>query len=97
MKARVELFLAPYAEMITVGTAAAVDFEDAPRAQEILNSLKSNPQILRADIILPDGRPLATYPPAGPPLDKAMWPRATPNWFKAFLPAIPGRRTCSSA
>ena len=67
VKSRVESYLAPYAEMISVGTSVAVDLEDASRAQAILNSLKLNPQILRADIILPDGRPLATYP-AGSPL-----------------------------
>ena len=59
VKSRVQQFLSPYAEMTTVGAEEAVDFEDAPRAQEILNSLKSNPQILRADLILPDGRVLA--------------------------------------
>ena len=75
VKSRVQQFLSPYAEMITVGTAVAVDFEDAPRAQEILNSLKSNPQILRADLILPDGRVLARYPQAGPPPDPSWWNR----------------------
>jgi PAS domain S-box-containing protein len=73
---RVQQLLAPYAEMITVGTAVAVDFEDSARAQEILNSLKSNPQIRCAVIILPNGRVLASYPPDSPPRDPAGWNRA---------------------
>jgi PAS domain S-box-containing protein len=74
-QSRVQQFLAPYAQMITVGTDVAVEFEDVPRAQEILNSLKSNPQILRADIVLPNGRLLATYPAKSQPLEPSLWKR----------------------
>ena len=81
LPARVENFLAPAAEMINVGTAAAVELADAPRAQEFLNSLKSNPQILRADILLPDGRLLATYPPTNAPPDTSWRNRPDGIYF----------------
>ena len=82
-QSRVQPFLEPYAQMIMVGTTVAVDFEKADRAQEILNSLKSNPQILRADIILPDGRLLATYPAGNRPLNPQQWKRLNGIYFSA--------------
>jgi PAS domain S-box-containing protein len=80
-QSRVQQFLEPYAQMISVGATVAVDFEKADRAQEILNSLKSNPQILRADIILPDGRTLATYPAGSRPLAPRQWNRLDGIYF----------------
>jgi len=51
----------PYAELVSVGAEAAVAFGDAARAQEILNTLRANVQILEAQIVLVDGRRLAHY------------------------------------
>lgn len=51
----------PYAQLVSVGANAAVSFEDPVRAQEILNTLRANPQILEAAILLEDGRLLANY------------------------------------
>jgi diguanylate cyclase (GGDEF)-like protein/PAS domain S-box-containing protein len=51
----------PYAQLVSVGADAAVAFEDTQRAQEILNTLKANPQIIEADIFLAGGRVLAGF------------------------------------
>jgi PAS domain-containing protein len=51
----------PYAELVSVGAEAAVAFGDAARAQEILDTLRANAQILEAKIVLADGRQLARY------------------------------------
>ncbi|HSI59034.1 MAG TPA: response regulator [Ideonella sp.] len=51
----------PYAKLVSVGAEAAVAFGDAARAQEILDSLRANGQILEAQIVLADGRRLARY------------------------------------
>ncbi|MEP6875191.1 MAG: response regulator [Burkholderiales bacterium] len=51
----------PYAELVSVGAEAAVAFGDATRAQEILDTLRANAQILEAQIVLADGRELARY------------------------------------
>lgn len=63
----------PYAHLVSVGTDTAVAFQDPQRAQEILDTLRANPQILEADIYLDDGRILAGFmqdtsgkPPAKP-------------------------------
>jgi PAS domain S-box-containing protein len=79
-RARVENYLSPYAEIIAVSATPAVNAGDKNRALEILNSLKSNPQILRADIIQP-GSALATYPANQPPLDQAEWNRPDGIYF----------------
>jgi diguanylate cyclase (GGDEF)-like protein/PAS domain S-box-containing protein len=50
----------PYANLVSIGSEAAIVFEDPLRAQEILNSLQANPQILEAEIILQSGRVLAS-------------------------------------
>jgi len=66
MPSRAQQYLTPYAEII----AAAVDAGNKDRAlQQILNSFKSNPQILRADVVRPDGTTLATYPAGNQPLE----------------------------
>ncbi len=53
--------LEPYAKLVSVGADGAVAFEDSARAQEILNTLQANPQIMEAAIVLQDGRTLASY------------------------------------
>jgi len=73
---RVQQILVPYAEIIRVSAGPAVETLDKDRAFKILNSLKSNPQIIRADIILPGGKTLATYPAQNTVLDPALWNRA---------------------
>ncbi|TPQ29240.1 hybrid sensor histidine kinase/response regulator [Methylomonas koyamae] len=59
LEQRVHQIMEPYAELIAVGTDSAVAFEDGQRAQEILDTLKHNPQLLGAHIVLSDGRLLA--------------------------------------
>jgi diguanylate cyclase (GGDEF)-like protein/PAS domain S-box-containing protein len=60
LEQRVRQILEPYAQLVAVGTDAAVAFEDPVRAQEILDTLRSNPHILDADLFLDDGRLLAS-------------------------------------
>jgi diguanylate cyclase (GGDEF)-like protein/PAS domain S-box-containing protein len=64
----------PYAHMLSVGTDTAVAFQDPQRAQEILDTLRANPQILEADIYLDDGRILASFMQ-----DKSGEPKAKPD------------------
>ncbi len=61
LEARARKVMEPYVQLVEVGTDAAVAFEDPVRAQEILNSLRANPQIIEADIHLEDGRLLARF------------------------------------
>ncbi len=61
MKSRAQKIMEPYAELISVGTETAVAFEDPRRAREILDTLHTSPQILKAEIFLRDGRLLAGY------------------------------------
>jgi PAS domain S-box-containing protein len=58
---RARLIMEPYAQLVAVGTDTAVAFEDPVRAQEILDTLRANPQILEAAIYLDDGRILARF------------------------------------
>jgi PAS domain-containing protein len=51
----------PYTQLVSVGAEAAVAFADAVRAQEILQTLRRDPQVLEASIVLADGRLLARY------------------------------------
>lgn len=60
LEQRARQILDPYAQLIAVGTDAAVAFEDPVRAQEILDTLRSNPHIHEADLYLEDGRLLAS-------------------------------------
>lgn len=60
LEQRVRQIMAPYAQLISVGTDAAVAFEDPQRAQEVLDTLRANPQILEAEIFLDNGRILAS-------------------------------------
>jgi len=61
LKGRAQKVMEPYAHLISVGTEAAVAFEDPGRAREILDTLQTSPQILKAEIILRDGKLLAEY------------------------------------
>jgi PAS domain S-box-containing protein len=77
---RVQTCLQPYAEMIR----AAGEAGNKDRAlQQILNSLKSNPQILRADLIGADGVTLAAYPPGVAPLARTGWNRPDGIYLEA--------------
>lgn len=58
---RARQIMEPYAQMVAVGTDAAVAFADPVRAQEILDTLRANSQILEAEITLDDGRRLASF------------------------------------
>jgi PAS domain S-box-containing protein len=69
LEKRARKSLEPYVSLVSVGVEAAVDFQGEERANEILGSLRSNPDILEAHLILPDGKPLASYhrtPPSEP-------------------------------
>lgn len=68
-EARVEQTFGPYAELVATAAVPAVAAKNRPAAMDILATLKANPQILRADIVLSDGRTLATYPAGNPPID----------------------------
>jgi PAS domain S-box-containing protein len=61
LKSRARKIMEPYAHLISVGTETAVAFEDPKRAREILDTLKTSSQILKAEIVLRDGRLLAGY------------------------------------
>jgi len=61
LERRARQIMEPYAQLVSVGAEAAVAFEDPGRAQEILNTLRANPQISEAEIVLGDGRLLARY------------------------------------
>src|SRR5512147_2723789 len=61
LERRARQIMEPYAQLVSVGAEAAVAFEDPGRAREILNTLRANPQILEAQIVLRDGRLLAGF------------------------------------
>ncbi len=61
LEQRAKQIMEPYAHMVAVGTDAAVAFEDSLRAQEILDTLRGNPQIQEADIHLQNGENLASF------------------------------------
>ena len=58
---RARQILEPYAELVSVGAETAIAFNGRQRAEEILNTCRSNPQIQEAAIILADGTLLAGY------------------------------------
>ncbi len=66
LEGRARAVVEPYAELVSVGADAAVAFGDATRAQEILNTLRANEQILEARIVLAGGRELARYSARAP-------------------------------
>jgi PAS domain S-box-containing protein len=61
LEQRAKQIMEPYAHLVAVGTDAAVVFEDPQRAQEVLDTLRANPQILAADIYLKNGKILASF------------------------------------
>lgn len=61
LEQRARQIMEPYAQLVSVGTDAAVAFADPTRAQEILDTLRANTQILEADIVLEDGSMLASF------------------------------------
>ncbi|WP_341890621.1 response regulator [Variovorax sp. YR752] len=61
LEGRARSVVEPYAELLSVGAEAAVAFGDAARAQEVLETLRANPQILEAQIVMANGRELARY------------------------------------
>ena len=61
MEERALQIMEPYAQLVSVGTDVAVAFEDPQRAQEILNTLRVNAQVLQAQIYLSNGRVLASF------------------------------------
>jgi PAS domain S-box-containing protein len=81
LERRVRRIMEPYAQFIAVGADAAVAFEDPGRAQEILDSLRANPEILEAVIILEDGRTLARY--GAPGVEIRPHPRSTDGVYFA--------------
>ncbi|HEX5337624.1 MAG TPA: PAS domain S-box protein, partial [Gallionella sp.] len=58
---RARQVMEPYAQLVSVGAEAAVAFADSRRAQEILETLRANPQIMEAQIDLADEMALAHY------------------------------------
>ena len=65
----------PYAQLVSVGTDTAVAFEDPVRAQEILDTLRANPQILEAQIVLENGADSGQLQPCA----EATMPTAIPT------------------
>lgn len=61
LEARVQEIMAPYAQLVAIGTESAVAFQDSARAQEVLDGLRANPDILAAQIVLDDGQALAGF------------------------------------
>lgn len=61
LESRALQIMQPYAQLVSVGSEAAIVFEAPQRAQEILDTLRANPQIQEADIILQNGRILASF------------------------------------
>ena len=65
LEQRARTAMEAYAQLVSVGAESAVAFADPGRAQEILDTLRTNPQILQAQIVLADGRTLARYTAPG--------------------------------
>ncbi|HJV71652.1 response regulator [Ideonella sp.] len=61
LESRARDVVEPYAKLVSVGAESAVAFGDAARAQEILDTLRANPQVLEARIELASGQVLARY------------------------------------
>jgi diguanylate cyclase (GGDEF)-like protein len=55
------------ADIIRDNVSAAAAFSDADSAQEILQALRSSPNVIRADLLLPNGTRLASYGKTGTP------------------------------
>lgn len=61
LESRAQRIMQPYAQLISVGSDAAIAFQDPQRAQEVLDTLRANPQILQAGIYLDNGHILASF------------------------------------
>jgi signal transduction histidine kinase/HAMP domain-containing protein len=61
LERRARQAMEPYVQFVAVGADAAVAFEDPVRAKEILDTLRANPLIVNAAIVLKDGRLLAGF------------------------------------
>ncbi|MDO8991066.1 MAG: ATP-binding protein [Sideroxyarcus sp.] len=61
LEQRARQVMEPYAQLVSVGADAAVAFADSGRAQEILDTLRANPQIVEAQIHFANERVLARY------------------------------------
>jgi len=61
LEQRVRQIIEPYARFVAVGSDAAIAFQDPNRAQEILETLHANPDILGAEIVLQNGERLAGF------------------------------------
>ena len=61
LERRAQQVMTPYAELVSVGAESAVAFRDPARALEILNTLRANPEIVEAELVLGDGELLAAY------------------------------------
>lgn len=83
MQMRVRQTLSPYGELVGAGVAPAIDADDRHRAQSVLNALSANPYIERGDIILADGRTLASFPAKSPPLPRSLWDRTDGAYLSA--------------
>jgi signal transduction histidine kinase/CheY-like chemotaxis protein len=62
---RARTVMEAHAQLAAVGAESAVAFQDSVRAQEILDQLGANRQVLQARIVLGDGRALASYSAKG--------------------------------
>ncbi|MBL0091104.1 MAG: response regulator [Piscinibacter sp.] len=76
LEMRARSLVEPYAQLVSVGAEAAVAFADETRAQQILDTLRANPQFLEAQIVLSDGRELAGYLARAPAAASATAPPA---------------------
>ena len=55
------------AEMLAASVTASLEFSDPKAAQEYLNALRANPDVVAAAIYAPDGTPFASYSRPGAP------------------------------
>ncbi|QTN25517.1 response regulator [Rhizobacter sp. AJA081-3] len=76
LEMRARTVVEPYVQLVSVGAEAAVAFRDTTRAQEILDTLRANAQILDAQIVLADGSELARYRARGQTAPEDLPPRA---------------------
>jgi signal transduction histidine kinase/CheY-like chemotaxis protein len=71
------------AEMLGANSTAALSFDDARVAAEILSTLRAKRHIVAADIFTAGGRPLASYHRPSEPAEAAPSLRADGAWFQA--------------
>ena len=61
-RAAMQAQLTSIAQIVASNSAAAIRFDDTRAAIDTLSGLKAQPEITRAALRLPDGRPFAVYP-----------------------------------